>query len=212
MGLTIMAAVEADNDDIFIWRNDPISIKQSFTMAPVDKEQHDKWFNEKLKNELCNFYIGYDESGSNKIGVVRLELKSDNVCEVAINMNPHWRSKGLGSSFLNDVLAMFDKSYSVSYVANIKPENIASRRCFEKAGFSIYEANEKKIIYVNKQALIDKIELVRSKNNVNWMNLMRLAFKTSPQEAEEIFLNINKEDNEISNLLAKLSQKITSYE
>ena len=127
-------------------------------------------------------------------------------------MSPHWRSKGLGSSFLNDVLALFDKSYSVSYVANIKPENIASRRCFEKAGFSIYEANEKKIIYVNKQALIDKIELVRSKNNVNWMNLMRLAFKTSPQEAEEIFLNINKEDNEISNLLAKLSQKITSYE
>ena len=60
--------------------------------------------------------------------------------------------------------------------------------------------------------IIDKIELVRSKNNVNWMNLMRLAFKTSPQEAEEIFLDINKEDNEISNLLAKLSQKITSYE
>ena len=37
-------------------------------------------------------------------------------------------------------------------------------------------------------------------NNVNWMNLLRLAFRLSPKEAGEIMSNINL-DTEISNCL-----------
>ena len=34
--------------------------------------------------------------------------------------------------------------------------------------------------------IIDKIEQIRSKNNINWMNILRLAFKYAPDEAREI--------------------------
>ena len=39
--------------------------------------------------------------------------------------------------------------------------------------------------------IIDAIEQVRSKNNINWMNILRLAFKHSPSEAREIVAKIN---------------------
>ena len=54
--------------------------------------------------------------------------------------------------------------------------------------------------------IIDKIEKIRSKNNINWMNILRLAFKYSPDEAKEIVKKINLNDTEISFLLKKLSE------
>ena len=54
--------------------------------------------------------------------------------------------------------------------------------------------------------IIDAIEKVRSKNNINWMNILRLAFKHSPDEARVIVGKINEDDGKISALLKKLSQ------
>ena len=34
--------------------------------------------------------------------------------------------------------------------------------------------------------IIDEIEKVRSKNNINWMNILRLAFKYAPKETRKI--------------------------
>lgn len=54
--------------------------------------------------------------------------------------------------------------------------------------------------------IIDAIEEVRSKNNINWMNILRLAFKHSPDEARVIVGKINEDDGKISALLKQLSQ------
>lgn len=54
--------------------------------------------------------------------------------------------------------------------------------------------------------IIDKIEEIRSKNNINWMNVLRLAFKFAPDEARDIVSKINSDDKRISNLLKKLSE------
>lgn len=55
--------------------------------------------------------------------------------------------------------------------------------------------------------IIDKIEKIRSKNNVNWMNILRLAFKLDPNKASKIMSKINYDDKKISLLLNKLSKK-----
>ena len=55
--------------------------------------------------------------------------------------------------------------------------------------------------------IIDAIEKVRSKNNINWMNVLRLAFKHSPSEARDIVAKINEDDKKIGNLLKQLSRK-----
>lgn len=55
--------------------------------------------------------------------------------------------------------------------------------------------------------IINKIQKVRSKNNINWMNLLRLAFKLDPIKASALMKKINYDDKKISNLLKKLSSK-----
>lgn len=53
-------------------------------------------------------------------------------------------------------------------------------------------------------AVIDKIEKARAKNNINWMNILRLAIKNSPDEAMRVLRRINKKDQNINNLFSKM--------
>ena len=62
--------------------------------------------------------------------------------------------------------------------------------------------NNKKIDKYLK--IIDKIEKTRSGNNINWMNLLRIAIKNSPDESIRVLKKINSGDNKISNLLKKI--------
>ena len=55
-------------------------------------------------------------------------------------------------------------------------------------------------------AIIDEIEAVRTRNNKNWMDILRLAFRSNPKEAAAILAEIYKEDRAISDLAAKLTQ------
>ena len=54
--------------------------------------------------------------------------------------------------------------------------------------------------------IINKIERMRKKNNSNWMNLLKIAFKYSPYEAANVMKSINEKDKRISYLLNKLSK------
>jgi len=58
----------------------------------------------------------------------------------------------------------------------------------------------------NYLKIIDKIEKIRSKNNVNWMNVLRLAFKLDPNNSIKIMKKINYDDKKISELLNKLTK------
>jgi hypothetical protein len=58
----------------------------------------------------------------------------------------------------------------------------------------------------NYLKIIDQIEKIRSKNNVNWMNILRLAFKLDANQAKKIMQKINYDDKKISQLLNKLSK------
>ena len=58
----------------------------------------------------------------------------------------------------------------------------------------------------NYLKIIDQIEIIRSKNNVNWMNVLRLAFKLDANQAKKIMKKINYDDKKISQLLNKLSK------
>ena len=56
----------------------------------------------------------------------------------------------------------------------------------------------------NYKEIISKIEGTRRKNNKNWMDILRLAFKSSPAEASIILSQIYKEDKNIGILAKKL--------
>ena len=58
----------------------------------------------------------------------------------------------------------------------------------------------------NHNEWINKVQKIRAKNNVNWMNILRLAFKHAPKEAGKLMKRINADDKKISKLLNKLSK------
>jgi len=58
----------------------------------------------------------------------------------------------------------------------------------------------------NYNKIIDQIQKIRSTNNVNWMNILKLAFKLDAKEASKIMKKINYDDKKISKLLSKLSK------
>ena len=51
--------------------------------------------------------------------------------------------------------------------------------------------------------IINKIQKTRSKNNVNWMNILKIAIKNSPEETIQTMKKINDNDNKITNLFKK---------
>ncbi len=54
--------------------------------------------------------------------------------------------------------------------------------------------------------IISQIEKIRSKNNVNWMNILRLAFKHDPKRAAKIMSKIYSDDLNIGKLAKKLTK------
>jgi hypothetical protein len=77
---------------------------------------------------------------------------------------------------------------------------------FRKVGYAVHK---KRGLFIMKKKLtklniINQIESIRSKNNVNWMNLLRLAYKKSPKETSVIISKIYKDDSRISKLVKKL--------
>lgn len=58
--------------------------------------------------------------------------------------------------------------------------------------------------YTKSLNLINKIQNIRSKNNTNWMDLLRLAFKHDPKTSSKIMANIYIDDQKISKLVKKL--------
>ena len=56
----------------------------------------------------------------------------------------------------------------------------------------------------NYLKIISQIENIRKKNNVNWMNILRIAFKNNPKGTAKVMSKIYTDDQKISSLVKKL--------
>jgi len=52
--------------------------------------------------------------------------------------------------------------------------------------------------------IIKEIEIIRAKNNKNWMDLYRLAFEYAPDKASKVVKQIRQKDSRVTNLAKKL--------
>lgn len=55
---------------------------------------------------------------------------------------------------------------------------------------------------------IKTIEKIRSKNNTNWMNLLRLAFKYDPKNSKKIVKKIFQSDKKINSAIKKTFERL----
>jgi RimJ/RimL family protein N-acetyltransferase len=206
--ISLRLVQEADCELLFLWRNDNETRLNSFSSDEIQLDQHKEWLAEILNDSQHTIYLAVEEMFDLPVGVVFFEKQAETgEVEVSINLDPEKRAQGLGSLVLARALAEYSENDTVVFRARIKNKNVRSQKVFLKCGFAKYSESENFAIFKNKLFIIDKIQMIRSKNNVNWMDLMRLAFRTSPHEAEEIFSRINIDDDKIANLLKRLIQK-----
>jgi|TARA_B100001059_G_C17780703_1_gene553985 hypothetical protein len=59
--------------------------------------------------------------------------------------------------------------------------------------------------YFSSIKIIDQISNIRKKNNKNWMDILKLAFKKDPKNASKILAKITDFDQRISKLTKKLN-------
>ena len=52
--------------------------------------------------------------------------------------------------------------------------------------------------------IISQIESIRKKNNINWMNVLRIAFKYNPKATVKVMSKIYIDDQRIGSLVKKL--------
>lgn len=127
-----------DSLDLWEWRNDPLTRKNSRSTDFVPRADHERWFEKtQASPESVTKMI---EADGVKAGVVRFDCvdQSDNSWQISITIRPQFRGQGLGRKALEICCqAMEARVGDCRFVAEARSENIASRRIFENCGFRI---------------------------------------------------------------------------
>ena len=220
--IRIRKVILRDKLDILDWRNDSDSRKNSLDSTIVKVKDHNIWFEKIVNDKRFNNFIALSEKS--KIGFVSYKKKQSRDLITSLNINPKFRGKGYGHKILLlSAKLMTSKGFNGEFFAKIKKNNLPSINTFKKAHYAkkrihsdyllfSYDAKnwESKIMKDNNKntygKIIDQIEDIRSKNNTNWMDILRIAFKHSPKEAAKVMSQIYKEDQKISKLAKKLEK------
>lgn len=191
-----------DAELLLSWRNDKLTRSNSFNTDMVSLEDHTDWFIRSLKSTQREIYIA--EVNNIPVGTIRLDINDDSTRELSWTISPTQRGMGYGTSILKTFLYQFPSTY----IARIKKDNISSIRMVEKNGFVLSDNNDNILTFTRKVTdleIIDAIQRVRNKNNVNWMDILRIAFTHAPEETRDIFKLITDSDGEIGDLSKLLS-------
>ena len=146
--MIIQKITKEDSLDIWLWRNDKMSIFFSKNKKKITAEEHNKWFNKSLKDKKIKSYIGFlvKKNERKKVGVVRFDIKSK-YAYVSINLNPFMRGKNLSYILLAGGIKKFLKFKKTKLIAEIKKNNISSISCFLKNKFFFFKTKNRYNFY-----------------------------------------------------------------
>ena len=138
---------EEDAKQILKWRNDPVTLENSYHTKAQNFESF--WDDFRLKYFSCGIppvYIKVDGAYAGMINfndVAHPQKKRRKIIEVSINIAPEFRGKGIGVAALIE-LQTYLKGWGIDDVyAEIRQHNRVSIRTFEKSGFhEFYRGNK----------------------------------------------------------------------
>jgi RimJ/RimL family protein N-acetyltransferase len=142
----VLPAQRNDEDGklVMLWRNDPVTQKMSFN------QKHKEWKDFKLE-----YYEGYFHHTplfvafqGEKIAFVSIMQKEGNDYLIGINLDPKRRGKRLSTPVLVAISDYVRKQmpHVKRIVAEIKDENVASKKTFVRAGY-VYAKTENRMIH-----------------------------------------------------------------
>jgi RimJ/RimL family protein N-acetyltransferase len=132
--VTIHKAALEDRDRVYSWANDPDTRAMSFNTQTIAYADHIQWFTRMLANDPPTIFVA--KFNKEACAFVRLDPDEEKgSAQIGINLAPGKRGLGLGKQVLE---AASDLAAALGYqfiVALIRPDNLASIRSFERAGY-----------------------------------------------------------------------------
>jgi UDP-2,4-diacetamido-2,4,6-trideoxy-beta-L-altropyranose hydrolase len=134
--LRLRLAEIKDRELVWNWANEPAVRQASFQSDPISWDAHKEWFDARLQNVSCHFYIATDLHGS-PVGQVRFEVENKVVPEatIDISLDRSCRGTGLGVAVLKLGCRTYRRGTKLPLVGYVKEENLSSMKMFESAGF-----------------------------------------------------------------------------
>lgn len=122
--------------DLWIWRNASLTRQWSLSQEEILFDQHQAWFERKIKDPNVLIYIFEDEGI--KIGQVRFEAIDEKTAEINVGLNEKFLGQGYGSLMIGQASKklMVDWPHVTEIKAKILTENIRSQKAFEKSDYS----------------------------------------------------------------------------
>ncbi len=132
--VTLRVAGASDEERLFDWTNDPVARAMSTSSAVVPWEDHRRWFASVTRDPLRLLWIG--ERSGEPVAMVRLDLGEGGEAMISVSVAPEARGRGLGKAAIRAALRHASTDPRIRVVlAQIRPQNAASLRAFEAAGF-----------------------------------------------------------------------------
>ena len=143
---SLRKVIKTDEILLFDWINDPDVRKSSFNKNSITLDVHKIWFKQKFDD--VNVLMWIFEVNSTPEGLVRLEKDNS---EVVLNylIASQSRGNGLAGKMLkmamNEVRSYWQNTKVFAYTL---PENIASIKSLERAGFYLESSSNEKNCYL----------------------------------------------------------------
>ncbi|MGH8176174.1 MAG: UDP-2,4-diacetamido-2,4,6-trideoxy-beta-L-altropyranose hydrolase [Steroidobacter sp.] len=131
--LRLERATLADAGLLLDWRNDPLARAMSLDRSPVSWHDHKRWLAHQLADDRVHLFIGTADEVP--IGQVRLDLRGE-AGVVSYSVDAALRGAGFGEALLRAAVCSCVDPPHGGFVANVRAENAASRKIFQRLGWS----------------------------------------------------------------------------
>lgn len=134
-------ATMADADILFEWANDPVTRAYSKSTGAIPREDHDRWMQYNVLYGYPKHLVMIADSDCGRVGVVRFDTLQDDVmsARVSITISPEFRGQKIAGTILGQACQLMHES---TLVAEIRPENAASKKIFEGCGFELVKTSQ----------------------------------------------------------------------
>ena len=148
--LALRLAAPSDLALTFRWACDPAIRRFSFSNQAISKEEHSRWFAEKLNESDGLFLIA--QLDDQIIGSCRFAI-SQQQAKISYQLDPSFQGQGLGLALLRRSLAYLEvqRPDVMALHGEVMQENVASIRIFEQLGFE-KQLNGKGWLFIKQKA------------------------------------------------------------
>lgn len=146
--LQLRLAELKDLEITFKWLNNPKVRAFSFNKELVSFENHKAWFENKLKDSNCVYFIA--EVNQEAVGSFRVDNKNnEGIISFLLDSSQH--GKRMGNKLLEQGVKKINKSYpELPVIGFVMKQNKASMKLFEKLGFTKYDLGEGQLKYIQE--------------------------------------------------------------